>query len=120
MQSMPLLFSYGTLQDVEVQHSTFGRTLRGEPDALPGFQPALVKIEGSVAATVPGRTHHANVIPVKDNAAHVPGTVFEVTEEELAAADSFEAPAKYARIAVTLASGKEAWVYLFTPLAGQS
>ena len=39
---MPLLFSYGTLQEERVQLSTFGRRLRGETDALPGYEPSLV------------------------------------------------------------------------------
>jgi hypothetical protein len=34
---MALLFSYGTLQQPDVQRATFGRLLRGEPDALVGF-----------------------------------------------------------------------------------
>jgi len=110
---MPLLFSYGTLQDPEVQQATFGRTLRGEPDALPGFEPALVKIEGTVMATVPGRTHHANVVRSDAIDSRVDGTALEVTNNELAAADRFEAPARYERIEVTLASGRRAWVYVF-------
>ena len=40
------------------------------------------------------------------------GTVFEITDAELAAADEYERPAAYNRIAVTLASGKKAWVYV--------
>ena len=42
---MPLLFSYGTLQQPNVQRSTFGRLLRGHADELPGFEPSLVEIE---------------------------------------------------------------------------
>ena len=114
---MPLLFSYGTLQDPEVQRATFGRTLRGEPDALPGFEASLVKIEGTVMATVPGRTHHANVIRSHRNDSRVEGTVLEVSDGELMAADAFEAPARYGRIEVPLASGKRAWVYVFNPPA---
>ena len=41
---MPLLFSYGALQHEEVQLATFGRALKGEPDLLIGYEPALVKI----------------------------------------------------------------------------
>ena len=41
------------------------------------------------------------------------GTVLEVTDDELAKADAFEAPAQYERIQVSLASGKQAWVYVF-------
>ena len=111
---MPLLFSYGTLQQAEVQLATFGRTLRGTPDALPGFERALVKIEGDVLPTISGGTHHANVVRAESTGSRVDGTVFEVTAEELASADAFEAPARYERVQVTLASGRRAWVYVFT------
>jgi hypothetical protein len=33
---MPLLFSYGTLQQEGVQRATFGRLLKGSADALVG------------------------------------------------------------------------------------
>ena len=39
------------------------------------------------------------------------GTVFEVSEDELARADTYEVDA-YRRVAVTLASGLAAWVYV--------
>ncbi|MGH9961724.1 MAG: gamma-glutamylcyclotransferase, partial [Pyrinomonadaceae bacterium] len=39
---MPLLFSYGTLQQESVQLSTFGRLLQGQGDALLGFEQSLV------------------------------------------------------------------------------
>jgi gamma-glutamylcyclotransferase (GGCT)/AIG2-like uncharacterized protein YtfP len=112
---MPLLFSYGTLQQPDVQLATFGRTLRGEVDALLGFERSRIKIEGSVLPTMAGGTHHANVVRSTAADTSVNGTVFEVTDEELAAADSFEAPARYERMEVGLASGKRAWVYVFTP-----
>jgi gamma-glutamylcyclotransferase (GGCT)/AIG2-like uncharacterized protein YtfP len=41
----------------------------------------------------------------------IAGTVFEITSEELAAADRYEV-SDYKRIAVTLASGRTAWVYV--------
>jgi gamma-glutamylcyclotransferase (GGCT)/AIG2-like uncharacterized protein YtfP len=41
----------------------------------------------------------------------VSGVVFEISDAELAAADQYEHTAGYARIAVNLASGKQAWVY---------
>ena len=112
---MPLLFSYGTLQDPDVQHATFGRTLRGQPDALPGYEPARVKIEGSVLPTIAGGTHHANVVRSNAPGSRVDGTVLEITDQELEAADTFEAPAQYERIEVSLASGTRAWVYVFSP-----
>jgi hypothetical protein len=111
---MPLLFSYGTLQEEPVQLATFGRRLDGQPDALPGFQRSRVKAgDDHVRAT--GRTHHDNVEQVVDARQRVPGTVFEVTDAELTAADGYEAPYHYDRIEVTLASGKRAWVYVYRP-----
>ena len=45
MNKMKLLFSYGTLQDVQVQIETFGRELTGASEVLLGYQLELVKIE---------------------------------------------------------------------------
>jgi hypothetical protein len=36
---VPLVFSYGTLQDEHVQQSTFGRLLQGQRDELLGCEP---------------------------------------------------------------------------------
>jgi hypothetical protein len=115
---MPFLFSYGTLQQEDVQRATFARLLQGHADALPGFEPSPVKIEDPQQAAASGRTHHANVTFNGRADSRVPGTVFEVTEPELAAADVYERPASYERIAVSLVSGKEAWVYVYVPPAG--
>jgi gamma-glutamylcyclotransferase (GGCT)/AIG2-like uncharacterized protein YtfP len=98
---MPLLFSYGTLQLDEVQMSIFNRILVGYQDELPGYQ------LGSVRA---GNAEYANVVPDGVDAS-VPGTVYEVTEAELRAADAYEEDAAYVRIEVELASGRRAWVY---------
>ena len=116
---MPLLFSYGTLQKEDVQLSTFGRTLAGRADSLPGFQSEAVKIEDAAIARAVGRTHHANVIPANRGNGGVEGTVFEVTDAELTQADAFEAQFSYRRVAVTLASGDRAWVYVHQPLLRQ-
>ena len=112
---MPLLFSYGTLQQEDVQRATFGRLLDGQRDELTGFEPSVVRIEDPQQAAVSGRTHHANLVFNGRADSRVPGTVFEVSDAELAAADDYERPARYERVAVTLASGKEAWVYVHAP-----
>jgi gamma-glutamylcyclotransferase (GGCT)/AIG2-like uncharacterized protein YtfP len=109
---MPLIFSYGTLQQEDVQRSMYGRPVNGTPDELPGFEPAEVKIDDPELAAKLGTTHHANAILSTDPARRVTGTVFEVTDAELARTDAYEAPHAYKRIAVTLASGREAWVYV--------
>ncbi len=109
---MPLLFSYGTLQQKEVQRSTIGRVLEGQRDELPRFEPSLVKIEDPAVAARVGRTHHANVTFNGNDASSVPGTAFEVTDAELARFDAFEAAFSYERIEVALSSGRQAWVYV--------
>jgi hypothetical protein len=109
---MPRLFSYGTLQQEEVQLATFGRKLAGEKDLVTGYEPALVRIADAAVATRLGKTHHDNIAPTGDDWSNVQGTVFEVTEAELALADTFEAQFDYKRVNVTLASGTDAWVYV--------
>jgi hypothetical protein len=109
---MPLLFSYGSLQQEEVQLSTFGRKLEGEKDLLVGYEPSLVRIEDSLLADRLKKTHHDNVKATGDDWSTVQGTVFEVTDGELAKADTFESQYNYKRISVGLASGKDAWVYV--------
>lgn len=109
---MPLLFSYGTLQQDEVQLSTFGRLLQGEPDELPLFEPSVVRIEDPQIVATTGNTHHANATYNGRDESRVKGTVFEITDAELAAADDYERLAAYKRIAARLVSGKEAWLYV--------
>ena len=112
---MPLLFSYGTLQDESVQRSTFGRPLQGQRDELPGFERSAVRIEDPQGVSASGMTHYANATFTGRNDSRVSGTVFEITDAELAAADQYEQPAAYERVAAMLASGKEAWVYVHLP-----
>jgi hypothetical protein len=108
---MPLLFSYGTLQQEDVQVSTFGRRLAGSKDAITGFEKVMVKIEDPRRAAEAARTHNANLVAGgKDS--RVEGTALEVTDAELAAADEYEKPDGYVRIVVALASGRQAWVYV--------
>jgi len=109
---MPLLFSYGTLQLDDIQRKTFGRSLSGWRDELPGFELSQIRIDDARVVAATGLTHYANVIPNGRSDSRVSGTAFEVTDAELAASDVYEEDAAYVRITVTLASGKEAWVYL--------
>lgn len=96
---MPLIFSYGTLQREDVQMATFGRRLHGQRDELPGFELTIAD-------------PHANVTSNRRSDSRVNGMVFEITDAELAAADKYEQLAAYKRIAATLASGKQIWVYV--------
>ena len=116
---MPLIFSYGTLQEEQVQLSTFGRRLNGQNDELHQFAPSLVKIEDPKVAAAIGKTHHANVTFNGREDSRVPGMVFEITDAELANVDEYEIASLYKRIAVTLASGRQAWVYVYAPGASE-
>src|SRR5690349_9291915 len=99
---MPRLFSYGTLQHEDVQLSTFGRKLEGEKDLLVGYEPSLVKIPDPEVAARLKKTHHDNVRKTEDDWSNVQGTVFEISDAELAKADAVEAAFNYKRINVGL------------------
>jgi hypothetical protein len=58
---MPLLFSYGTLQEQAVQQSTFGRLLKGQEDELPGFELSRARQHANV--TFNGRDDNAQTAP---------------------------------------------------------
>jgi gamma-glutamylcyclotransferase (GGCT)/AIG2-like uncharacterized protein YtfP len=105
------LFAYGTLQLRAVQLSNFGRELDGQADALPGYALTYVAITDPEVIAVSGSDRHPIVAPSADPADAVDGTVFAITEDELAAADEYEVD-DYARTLVTLRSGTRAWVYI--------
>lgn len=109
---MPLLFSYGTLQQPNVQLSTFGRLLNGAKDDLPAFERSQVKIEDPPVAATLGRTHHANVTFNGNDESRVAGTVFEISDAELDRVDEYEAVFSYKRVEGILASGRKAWLYV--------
>ena len=114
---MPLLFSYGTLQQDDVQLSTFGRRLAGHRDELVRFEPSSVPIEDPQVVATTGKTHHANVTFNGKEDSRVPGMVFEITDDELANVDAYEQAFLYQRVTTVLASGRHAWVYVHTKLA---
>lgn len=108
---MAALFSYGTLQQREVQLATYGRELGGEPDALAGYRLAEVVIDDPNVVTVSGKAVHTIAQATGDRADRIAGMVFELTPAELASTDAYETSA-YSRIEVTLDSGREAFVYV--------
>jgi hypothetical protein len=110
--AMVLLFSYGTLQKTSVQIATFGRELKGRADALPGFTLRKVPIPAAIRHLSRGMRHNLNAVRSTDPGKAVQGMVLEITAAELAAADGYEAPARYHRMKVKLRSGDEAWVYV--------
>lgn len=105
------LFSYGTLQQEDVQRASFGRLLEGTPDAMVGFRTDQVEITDPDVLAKSGKRFHPIVVPSQDPADTVAGTVFRITAGELAAADAYEV-SDYVRIETVLRSGLRAWVYV--------
>lgn len=106
-----LLFSYGTLQDTAVQMANFGRHLSGRPDSLPGYTLSPIVINDPAVVALSRKSQHMIARRSENAADEVRGVVFEMTAEELDAADRYEV-ADYTRIEVTLESGLKAWVYV--------
>jgi hypothetical protein len=108
---MPKLFSYGTLQQEDVQLATFGRRLSGVADALVGYRQAMTAMQDPEVVRTSGKTHHPIVAFTGHGEGRVPGAPFEISDAELAHADAYEVAA-YVRVKAPLASGVEAWIYV--------
>jgi hypothetical protein len=105
-----LLFSYGTLQLTAVQMANFGRLLAGRHDSLPGYKLWPIAIDDPAVVELSGKSQHM-IAKRSDAGDEVAGMVFEITANELAAADRYEV-AEYRRVLVTLKSGLKSWVYV--------
>ena len=111
MAADQLLFSYGTLQQADVQLDTFGRLVPSEDDVLPGYTVDYAEIEDPRVVDLSGLSVHPVVRATGNPLDKVVGKALVVTEDELDASDEYEV-ALYRRIAVVLASGRSAWVYV--------
>ncbi|MEJ3653397.1 gamma-glutamylcyclotransferase family protein [Actinomycetes bacterium KLBMP 9759] len=105
-----LLFSYGTLQQPEVQLATFGRRLDGHRDAIAGFALDTITITDPAVIATSGSDRHSILRPA--DGVTVEGSCYSITPAELLAADEYEVD-DYERIEVPLRSGPRAWVYVF-------
>ncbi len=65
---MTKLFSYGTLQQENVQLATFGRKLTGDKDSLIGYRIGEIEITDADVIAKSGKTHHPMLI--KTNSPH--------------------------------------------------
>ena len=95
-----------------MQLATYGRVLRGDPDELIDWVRTSIDVPGTHKAAAAGITHYANVEHAPGSGSRVSGTVFEITDAELAAADAYELDAEYIRVVAVLGSGQSAWVYV--------
>lgn len=111
------LFSYGTLQQRDVQRAIYGRELAGAPDALVGYRLAPLEITDPQVIAVSGKAVHTIARATGDPANRIPGMIFELNDTELAATDGYEVDV-YARVEARLESGRTAWVYVGPSLNG--
>ena len=107
---MALLFSYGTLQDARVQRVNFGRVLEGVADILPAYIVAQITIHDPRVLQQSGQAQHPILQYSGNQNDEVAGTVFELSEQELAQADDYEVAA-YCRVSAKLKSGRKCWIY---------
>ena len=105
------LFSYGTLQKEKVQLELFGRLLNGAKDILKGYKLSSIEIKDESFLAKGEEKFQKTLVPTKNDADIIEGTVFEISEDELCSADKYE-PDNYKRVKVLLQSGEEAWIYL--------
>jgi hypothetical protein len=110
-RSRTRLFFYGTLRDPVVQVASFGRELGGSTDVLPGFRLDTVEIGDPGVVSTSGLARHPIARATGDPADRIEGTVFEISDAELDAADAYET-GDYQRVRVLLGSGTAAWAYV--------
>ncbi|GJL97370.1 MAG: hypothetical protein DHS20C06_11870 [Hyphobacterium sp.] len=104
------LFSYGTLQQENVQLSTFNRLLSGQKDALVGFRLQPLEVTDPAVIAASGTAMHTIAVASPDRSDQIDGTLFLITTDELVHADRYEVDP--VRIETVLKSGRTAYVYV--------
>lgn len=94
-----------------MQQANFGRSLEGAPDVLRGYVLDKLEITDEEVIAESGERFHWIAVKTGKGEDFVAGVIFEITPEELAAADIYEAE-DYARVEEAFESGQRAWVYV--------
>ena len=108
---MEWLFSYGTLQQKNVQLKNFGRILDGFKDVLQKYILKEIEITDESVLKISNKRFHPILFFTNNEKDEVRGTVFKITSSELLKADDYEVD-DYERIETTLKSGIKSWVYV--------
>ena len=108
---MVKLFSYGTLQFEQVQMDIFGRILSGKKDVLRNYTLSEIKIIDPNVVKSSGTDMHPILEYTGNDEDFIEGTIFELTDEELLMANSYEVD-DYKRSELVFASGVSAYAYL--------
>ena len=108
---MEFLFSYGTLQQKNVQLKSFGRILDGSKDILQKYVLNEIEITDESVLKISNKKFHPILFFTNNEKDEVCGTVFKITSSELLKADDYEVD-DYERIEAILKSGVKSWVYI--------
>lgn len=103
---MPLLFTYGTLQNNNIQRQLFGKEIHGTKDFLRCYKLETIKIPKNhpLAETYFIARYTGNQNDKID------GTVYKLDNNELVITDKYEG-SSYQRKTILLNSNKEAIIY---------
>ena len=107
---MELLFSYGTLQQKNVQVANFSRELSGVKDILPAYVLGEITISDERVIRESGKAVHLILCYTGNSDDEVSGSVFELSPAELARADDYEVE-DYKRVSAVMRSGRRCWIY---------
>ena len=108
---MEWLFSYGTLQQKNVQLENFGRILNGSKDVLQKYILKEIEITDESVLKISNKKFHPILFFTNNEKDEVHGTIFKITSSELLKADDYEVD-DYERIEATLKSGIKSWIYV--------
>lgn len=108
---LEFLFSYGTLQQENVQISTFGRVLDGEKAKICGFKLNEVEISDYEVISKSGKNIHKIMVNSQNEEDFVEGTIYSITKSELRIADDYEVN-DYKRVQLITDNGKNVWAYV--------
>lgn len=97
-------FSYGTLQQPEVQDAVLGRRVDGWADHLDGYRLDWITITDPEVVRLSGSDTHP--VLVVDPAGSVDGTAWNLRGSDVAATDGYEVD-EYGRVSVRLRSGAQ-------------
>jgi gamma-glutamylcyclotransferase (GGCT)/AIG2-like uncharacterized protein YtfP len=102
---MEQLFTYGSLQNADVQETIFGRKLEGKPEILVGYTVKEISIEEEF-----GMEKYPIIVPTQNEEDTISGILYELSPSDLQKTDTYEGY-HYKRIQVALESKQTAWVY---------
>ncbi len=108
---MENLFSYGTLQNENVQLENYNRILKGSDDILNNYCLEHIEIKNETVVRKSNNNIHPIIYYTGNEKDEIKGKVFKITPDELIKTDNYEV-SDYHRIEITLKSGKKSWVYV--------